>query len=340
MNGIRRLSPEETTRTVGMSTTVPVEVLFAAGLRPLDLNNLFITSGEASALVEAAEQRGFPRNSCAWTKGIYATAGRLGLKRIVAVVQGDCANTHAMAEMLRADGVEIVPFAFPYDPNDTVMITLALERFASAFGTTLTKAEDWRVRLNEARALGHRIDDLCWKQNLVAGEEQHLWTISCSDFTGNPEEFSVQARRFIEQAEAREPQAESLRLALIGIPPICEGFFRFLEERGARVVFNEIPRQFAMPGESDSLQQQYTRYTYPYDIFYRLVDIKRQLAVRRVDGVVHYVQSFCFRQVQDTIIRRELTMPVVTLEGDRPGPMDLQAETRMEAFLEMLRERH
>lgn len=338
MNGIVPLSPEETKRTVGISTTVPVEILFAAGLRPLDLNNVFITSGEAPSLVEVAEQRGFPRNSCAWTKGIYATTRRLGLKRVVAVVQGDCANTHAMAEMLRADGVEVIPFAFPYDPNDAEMMVLALERFAAAFGTTPTRAEEWKLRLDAVRALAHRMDELCWKQNLVTGEEQHLWTISCSDFFGDPEEFSAEARDLIKQAEVREPLADSLRIALIGIPPICEGFFPFLEERGARVVFNEIPRQFAMPVKGRSLQEQYTRYTYPYDIFYRLADIKRQVALRRVDGVIHYVQSFCFRQVQDTIIRREICHPILTLECDRPGPLDLRTETRVEAFLEMLRE--
>ena len=107
MNGIERMTPEEIERTVGITTTVPVEAIFAAGLRPLDLNNIFITSGIAPRLVEEAEQSGFPRNSCSWNKGLFSTARRLGLKRVAAVVQGDCANTHALVEMLRADSVEI-----------------------------------------------------------------------------------------------------------------------------------------------------------------------------------------------------------------------------------------
>ena len=43
------MTPEEIERTIGITTTVPVEAIFAAGLRPLDLNNIFITSGIAPA---------------------------------------------------------------------------------------------------------------------------------------------------------------------------------------------------------------------------------------------------------------------------------------------------
>ena len=50
------LSARELDNAVGITTTVPMELLFAAGLRPVDLNNGFITSGEGPALVEEAER--------------------------------------------------------------------------------------------------------------------------------------------------------------------------------------------------------------------------------------------------------------------------------------------
>ena len=58
---------------IGLTTTLPVEAVLAAGLAPVDLNNLFISSPEALARVSAAESAGFPRTVCAWVKGIYAT---------------------------------------------------------------------------------------------------------------------------------------------------------------------------------------------------------------------------------------------------------------------------
>ena len=37
---------------IGITTTVPVEILIAAGLKPVDLNNIFITSKKSSKYIE------------------------------------------------------------------------------------------------------------------------------------------------------------------------------------------------------------------------------------------------------------------------------------------------
>ena len=115
--------------------------------------------------------------------------------------------------------------------------------------------------------------------------------------------------------------------------------YSFLEEMDARVVFNETQRQFSMPYPVDSLIEQYRRYTYPYDIFTRLEDIEQEIVRRRVDGVIHYVQSFCFRQIEDMIVRQRLKLPILTLEGDRPGPLDARSRIRLEGFIEMIKAR-
>ncbi|HUX47362.1 MAG TPA: 2-hydroxyacyl-CoA dehydratase, partial [Desulfosporosinus sp.] len=99
---------------IGLTTTVPVEVIFAAGDTPVDLNNVFITSSEAMRRVEEAELAGYPRNVCGWIKGLYTTAlHNPDIQRIVAVTQGDCSNTHALMETWEVEGIEIIPFAFP-----------------------------------------------------------------------------------------------------------------------------------------------------------------------------------------------------------------------------------
>ena len=51
-------------RRIGITTTLPVEVVYAAGCVPVDLNNIFITSPDAPRLVAEAEQKGFPRTAC------------------------------------------------------------------------------------------------------------------------------------------------------------------------------------------------------------------------------------------------------------------------------------
>jgi benzoyl-CoA reductase/2-hydroxyglutaryl-CoA dehydratase subunit BcrC/BadD/HgdB len=74
-------------------------------------------------------------------------------------------------------------------------------------------------------------------------------------------------------------------------------------------------------------------------VFGRIADIREQVALRRIDGLVHYVQSFCFRQIQDMLIRRAVDVPVLTIEADRPGPVDARTLVRIEAFVEMLQAR-
>ena len=132
---------------------------------------------------------------------------------------------------------------------------------------------------------------------------------------------------------------DGVRIGYLGVPPIFTDLYDFLEDLGGRVVFNEIQRQFSMPFETDDMVEQYLRYTYPYSFFSRLEDIKREVHTRQIDGLIHYVQSFCFRQVQDIILRQEIKIPILTIEGDRPAPLDARTRLRLESFTEMLSHR-
>jgi benzoyl-CoA reductase/2-hydroxyglutaryl-CoA dehydratase subunit BcrC/BadD/HgdB len=58
--------------------------------------------------------------------------------------------------------------------------------------------------------------------------------------------------------------------------------------------------------------------------------------VRQIDALIHYTQSFCFRQIQDIILRKEFKIPILSLEGDNPGKIDARTRVRIESFVEML----
>ena len=142
---------------------------------------------------------------------------------------------------------------------------------------------------------------------------------------------------FLREAEGRPARDYPVRLGFAGIPPIFTDLWDYLEELGAGVVFHEFPRQFSMPQAGPDLAEQYLHYTYPYDIFGRLADLEEAVRTRRLDGLVHYTQSFCFRQMFDQIIRERLNIPVLTIEGDRPSPLDSRTRMRLEAFVDVLR---
>lgn len=325
-------------KRTGFTTTIPLEVLIAAGRTPVDLNNLFITGGSSLELIEAAENGGFPRNICGWIKGIYAAVVESGIDEIVAVTEGDCSNTRALMEVLSLNDITTVPFAYPQDRNRETL-RAEIERFMSHFGVGWEEVDLAGERLELIRAKIREVDRLTWQDNLVTGQENHYFQVASSDMNGALEVFEAELDAFLKEARGRAPLRESIRLAYIGVPPIIDGLYSFLESHGARVVFNETQRQFSMPYGISDLVERYLAYTYPYDIFFRLADIERELSKRRVDGVIHYVQSFCFRQIEDMVVRRTLSLPILTLEGDKPGPLDARSRIRIESFLELLGER-
>ncbi|MFH0962405.1 MAG: 2-hydroxyacyl-CoA dehydratase family protein [Planctomycetota bacterium] len=327
----------ETRERVGITSSVPVEVLFAAGARPVDLNNAFITSGRAREIVEEAEAEGFPRNVCAWVKGIYEAARRDGgMKRIVAVTQGDCTNVRALIERWRAEGKRVIPFSYPYD-RDREMLAAAIRKLRGEFGVSQGRAAAMKTRLDRIRRKLARVDRLAWRENKVTGTESHEWIIAGSDFRGDPDAFEKELDAFLAEAGARKPRGRELRLGLIGIPPIWSDFFGYVEERGARVVYNELARQFALLPARRGMLEQYLRYTYPYDSGGRVREIRRAVRERGLDGLIHNVQSFCFHQIEDVVLRARQGVPTVLVEGDKPGPLDARTRMRLDSFLGILR---
>jgi len=324
-------------KKIGITTTVPIEVLLAAGYQPVDLNNVFITDPNPERLVNIAERAGFPLNCCSWIKGIYGVCMDYGIDTVLCVTTGDCSNTIMLMEVLKLKGLKVIPFAYPDQPSPQRM-QHTLEALAETLGTTLEAANRVRDELKPCRRLALKLDQLTWKDGLVSGFENHLWLVSASDFNQDYHEYSQQLQELLATCRRRQPYPpDSLRLAYIGVPSVyAQDFYHHLESNGARVVFNEIQRQFAMPEPGNSLAEQYSNYTYPYSIYERLKDITTELKRRQVDGVIHYVQAFCHRGIGDIIFRDALKLPILTLEGNDDFFLTHHIKTRIEAFLDML----
>lgn len=327
-------------KTIGITTTVPIEILMAAGYRPVDLNNLLVNDPNPEYLVSIAERDGFPLNTCSWIKGIYGVCLDRSIKSVVCVTTGDCSNTRMLAEVLRLKGLQITTFAFPERPNIKEM-QQALETLAKALDTSLASVEIIREKLQPGRNLVRELDHLTWAAGQVSGFENHLWLVSSSDFNQDHPEYCRKLEELIIDCRQRLPYRQDwLRLAYIGVPSVyAKDLYRYLESQHARVVFNEIQRQFAMPRPGDSLAEQYSNYTYPYSINERLGDIIPALEQRRIDGVIHYTQAFCHRGIGDIIFRSSLKVPVLTLEGNDNFFLTHHLKTRIEAFLDVLKRR-
>lgn len=322
-------------RKIGITTTIPSEIVYAAGCVPVDINNVFITSDDPAQLVTEAEYQGYPRNACGWIKGIYSSIMKGGLDAVIAVVEGDCSQTHAMMETLEMHGVEIIPFAFPYG-RDRDILHLQIDKLINRLGTTWEDTLKWKQKLDSIRQNVWKLDELTWQKGNVSSFENHYYQVCCSDFNREPDVFALGVEERLAKAQSCDADQAPIRLGYIGIPPIFTDFYDYIESLNVRVVYNEVQRQFSMPFDTDDLLEQYLCYTYPYDVFARIEDIKREIDRRHLDGLIHYTQSFCFRQIQDLIIRKHIDIPILTLEGDFPTRLDARTKVRIESFIEML----
>jgi len=319
---------------IGLTTSLPVEVIYASNNIPIDLNNILV-AGDAEKSVAYAEKKGFPRNICAWIKGLYTIALESGIDELIGVVEGDCSNTHSLMSVLKSEGVEVSSFSFPYN-RDKTSLQREIESFAHHFNTNWEEVCKTKIELDEIRKKLIRLDELTYKDNKVTGFENHLWLVSSSDFNSDYLKFERELDLFIREAEARQPRKGELRLAFLGVPPILTDIYQTFEDLGARVVFNEVQRQFSMPYLEADIVDQYLRYTYPYNVEFRIKDILVELEKREIDAVISYTQSFCHRQIDNILLKKHIDLPILILEGDRPGVLDERTKLRIESFLEML----
>jgi benzoyl-CoA reductase/2-hydroxyglutaryl-CoA dehydratase subunit BcrC/BadD/HgdB len=319
-------------KIVGLTSTVPVEVIYAAGWTPVDLNNVFITAKDPQEMVISAEQEGYPRNACGWIKGIYTAAMRSDLDAVIAVVEGDCSQTHAMTETWQMAGMRIIPFSYPYG-RDKIELRSSMDKLIDELGTDWDAVKTWKSKLDKIRAKVWKLDEMTWQDMAYSSEQNHYFQVCCSDFNMNPDAFEKELDAILEKPLYGKTE---IRLGFIGVPPIFTDLYNFIDNHSARVIFNEVQRQFTMPFDTDDIVEQYSLYTYPYDIFGRIEDINREIERRNLDGIIHYTQSFCFRQIEDIIVRKQVNVPILTIEGDSPCPLDARTSLRIESFLEML----
>lgn len=329
---------KNSSHVIGLTSTIPIEIVFAAGLKPVDLNNIFINSDQPEKLITQAERDGFAHNICAWIKGIYSIVINHEVKRVIAVTGGDCSNTVALAELLMRRGVEVIKFDYPLD-RDKDLLMAQMEKLKNNLSATWDDIRNVKLRLDRIRAKLRELDRLTFKKNMVTGFENHRFLVNSSDFGSDPDLYERELDDFLDRVRKRKPKKEKIRLGYLGVPSVFAQFYEYIESLDARVVFNEIQRQFSMPYEDKDLLGMYLNYTYPYEISGRIEDIKRAVKERDLDGLIHYTQTFCYRQIYDIILRESLPLPILTLEGDRPGQIDSRTAIRIETFIEILKDK-
>ncbi len=320
---------------IGFTTSFPVEVIYAAGHIPIDLNNIFVT-GNGKKLVEDAEFEGYPRNICSWIKGMYSVALNNNIDAVIGVVEGDCSNTHSLMSTLQDKDIKVISFSFPHHKNRKRLLD-EITKLEDKFDVDHSAVLKTKNRLDKIRKKLVLLDEITYQKRTISGQENHFWLVNSSDFNSDPNDYENRLDEFLNEVKGRNPIKSEFRFGFLGVPPIISDLYEFLEEQKVHIIYNEIQRQFSMPHLRKSLIDQYLSYTYPYTIFDRLKDIKTEIKNRDLDAVISYSQSFCHRQIDNILIKKYVEVPVLTIEGDQPGKLDARTKLRIESFLDMLR---
>ncbi|MHB8061877.1 MAG: 2-hydroxyacyl-CoA dehydratase family protein, partial [Ruminiclostridium sp.] len=270
-------------KKIGITTTVPLEVLLAAGYTPVDLNNIFVADKKYFEYIDIAERDGFPKSTCAWIKGLYGVCIKNGIDEIIGVIEGDCSNTRALLEVLALRGIKVYPFSFPHS-HTLPDVEKAIRKLMEHFEVQVEAVETVRAKVNKVRQLAKRVDELTYIDNKATGFENHLYQVSMSDLNCNIESYENQLKQAISDISLRKSENKNIRLAYLGVPPMTVDLYEFVEDLDARIVYNEVQREFAFPRaeEATDIFMQYYDYTYPYDIRFRIKEIQRQLELREI----------------------------------------------------------
>ena len=324
-------------KRIGFTKTIPVEFILAGGNIPVDLNNIFVCSPNPNSLIDEAQNDGLPRNCCSWIKGLYSVAVKeKAVDEIISVTNGDCSNTHALTDLYSANNIKVYPFAYPYEEKEPyTALKNQMLALGSALNVTFDDVYECCKITDKVRKKLKQIDEMT-VQGYITGFENHLYLVSSTDFNSDIDKFSKDADELIEKAYKRNIEDKYIRLGCIGVPTINPAMYDFIESKNCKIVFNEVQRQFSIPSENPDYVKRYLEYTYPYGVIDRINDIKQQIKERKIDGLIHYVQSFCYRQIQDILIKKHIDIPVLTIEGDSPGDIDGRTKIRIDSFIEML----
>lgn len=328
-------------RKIAFTTTIPQEYIWASGAVPVDLNNLFITKN-AKEFIKSGEKHGVPRNTCSWIKGLMGVVAehKDQLEAVIAVTEGDCSNNHGLINLYKYyfPELKVISFAYPSD-RDENKLKYELDKLGEFLDASYSQAMQIKEQLDVVRRKLAYLDKLYFEKNNIPASDFQKLMVASSDFGSDLVVYTNRLEAFIEKAEQEDAKTDCVMIGYVGVPTIISDLFSYLEdELGIKVAYFEVENDFAMLNESIDIIEEYQKFNYPYDLSARVKEIGAQVKRRNLKGIIHYVQSFCHRQLDDVIIHNSLNVPVLTIEGDAPGVLDMRTKIRIECFIERLKE--
>ena len=309
--------------TVGMTALVPPELIYACGWSALDLNNNIPYATRKPKL-----------KLCAWTAlwRDLLLASQYDISKLVVVAGGDCLNAVVDGQKVAMSGLDTHYFFYPFH-EDQEQFKKEIHALVDFLGTI--EHHHFFADIYHLKELGLHLDRLRVEGQVPSDAFSYL--ISFSDLRGDPVKFEQELRKYISDQQGKAVDFQS-KIALIGVPPINHDFHGTCQELGLQVVYDELPFEFLRAkGKSfEEMASSYMDYSFARPLDHRMGIIEKELKERKVDGIVHYTQYACHHILEDELFRERFDRPILTVQGDIPGPVSEQTKLRLEAFAEII----
>lgn len=309
------LSNQKSNNLVGTFGIVPQELVRVVGAEPVNLYRMVQTLPEPTEYALRAEQElGLPKTICLWVKCVLLLVKDLGLSKVMVSVPGVCPYTKDITEYLMREDVEVQIFNHPVN-RDSSAVRRELELFMSEQDIGWEHLEREQQLLEDMRATIRDLDTHTFEGN-VSGFDNYAWLQSSTDFF-KPDQLRKMLFDLAKTTKKKKGMDENaVRLAYIGGPCALRGLHGAVEQAGGKVVYNEFQYEESMI-KSNNLINSVDNCTLLYSTFDRIGDLMFKIRERKIQGLLFYSQRGCNRDMQHSLISKELGLPAIVIRGDK-----------------------
>lgn len=316
---------------IGYVPPMPMEVFSASPHEAENLWTTFALAPDRTDWLQTAKLGGLKESTSVWARCLYAIVREREIRTLWFPEPGTPQEVRSVLKLLGEQGVVCRPFHFPL-LRSTERLQEALDQLCRELGveTRLLKSalDQWthvRVALRRFDALQHKngaFTSAAYVQALVRAMNPG------KDIEGHRREVE---RQILEFEGSR--QGRWVKVGFIGLTPYRSDLYRALEEHGAVVVYDEWGLENNPQGASHDLVSHYHQASLPYGLKRRQERLIKEIAERRLRGLILGVECLCQNIREEGFFRSTLPVPVLTFDNCRGEALAPEEEENLRRFL-------
>lgn len=316
---------------VGYIPPMPVEVFAASPHEAENLWSAFVLAPDRAPWLETARLAGLRENTSTWSRCLYALAREREVQVIYHPEPGVPQEVRAVLKRLGDQGVSIRPFHFPL-LRSTERLQEALEALCRELEVEPRVLKSALDQWSHVRVALRRFDALQHK-NGAFPSQAYVGALARAmnpgkDIEGHRREVE---RQILEFEGVR--QGRWSRIGFIGMTPYRADLFRVLDEAGALIVYDEWGLENNPQGAAHDLVTHYHQSSLPYGLKRREERILREIAERRLRGLILGVECLCQSIREEGFFRSTLPVPVFTFDNCKGDRLTTSEEEPLRRFL-------